>query len=55
MERSPGIPEGEKVYDFHTVEYTLDMPASTKQKYLSEGAFHMGQNQKQNQVRLVNQ
>ena len=44
-----------KPYDFQTMEYTLDLAAGKKMKYLSEGLFHLGQNQKQNRVRLKGQ
>jgi hypothetical protein len=43
---------GLKLYDFHTVEYTLDLPASAKKKFTSDGLFRLGRNQKQNEVRL---
>jgi len=44
-----------KPFDYRTVEYTLSLAASTKQKYLSEGAFHLGRNEKQSRVRLKGQ
>jgi hypothetical protein len=44
-----------KPFDFQTMEYTLTLPAGTKQKYLSEGLFHLGRNAKQNRVRLKGQ
>jgi hypothetical protein len=43
---------GLKLYDFHTVEYTLDLPASTKKKFTSDGLFRLGRNQKQDRVAL---
>jgi len=43
---------GLKLYDFHTPEYTLDLPASTKKKFTSDGLFRLGRNQKQNRVAL---
>jgi len=46
MEDSP------KLFDYHTVEYVVEVPARQKQKWLSEGLFHMGQNQKQDRVEL---
>jgi len=46
MEDSP------KLFDYHTVEYVVEVPARQKQKWLSEGLFHLGQNQKQNRVEL---
>jgi hypothetical protein len=45
--------KGLALYDFQTPEYTLDLKAHEKQKYTSEGLFHMGQNQKQNRVELT--
>ena len=44
-----------KPYDFQTMEYTLDLAAGKKMKWLSQGDFHLGQNQKQNRVRLKGQ
>jgi hypothetical protein len=44
-----------KPFDFQTVEYTIDLPASTRQKYVSQGLFHLGKNQKQNRVRMAGQ
>jgi len=46
MEDSP------KLFDYHTVEYVVEVPARQKQKWLSEGLFHLGQNQKQDRVEL---
>jgi hypothetical protein len=43
---------GPKLFDYQTVEYTLDMPAAKRQKFLSEGAFHLGKSQKQNRISL---
>jgi len=43
---------GPKLFDYQTVEYTLDMPAAKRQKFLSEGAFHLGKNQKQSRISL---
>ena len=45
---------GAKLYDFHTPEYTLTLPANMRQKFLSQGGFHLGKNAKQNRVQLVN-
>ena len=42
------------LYDFRTPEYTVTVPARTKLKVESRGTFHLGKNQKQNRVRLVN-
>jgi hypothetical protein len=44
-----------KLYDFHTPEYVLTLAAGQKQKWLSEGTFHLGRSQKQNRVRLAGQ
>jgi hypothetical protein len=44
-----------KLYDFHTPEYVLELGAGQKQKWLSEGTFHFGRNQKQDRVRLKGQ
>ncbi len=46
---------GLKLYDFHTPEYTLDLPASTKKKFTSDGTFLLGRNMKQNRVKLAGQ
>jgi len=45
---------GAKLYDFHTPEYTLTLPANMRQKFVSQGGFHLGKNAKQNRVQLVN-
>jgi len=46
MEDSP------KLFDYHTVEYMVQVPARQKQKWLSDGLFHLGRNAKQDRVRL---
>ena len=46
MEDSP------KLFDYHTVEYVVEVPSRQKQKWLSEGLFHLGRNQKQDRVEL---
>jgi len=46
---------GAKLYDFHTPEYTLTLPANMRQKFVSQGGFHLGKNAKQNRVQLVGQ
>jgi len=46
MEDSP------KLFDYHTVEYVVEVPVRQKQKWTSEGLFHLGRNQKQNRVEL---
>jgi len=48
-----GVPV--KLYDFHTPEYVLEVKAGQKQKWMSDGTFHLGRNQKQNRVRLAGQ
>jgi len=42
-----------KLFDFHTVEYTMDIPARKPMKWLSEGTFHLGKNSKQDRINLV--
>jgi hypothetical protein len=42
-----------KLYDFHTPEYVLTLAAGQKQKWLSEGTFHLGRSQKQDRVRMA--
>jgi len=44
-----------KLYDFHTPEYVLTLAAGEKQKWLSEGTFHLGRSQKQDRVRMAGQ
>jgi len=44
-----------KLYDFRTPEYVLEVGAGQRQKWMSEGAFHLGRNQKQVRVRLAGQ
>jgi hypothetical protein len=46
--------DGAKLYDFQTVEYTLTIqPGGKPQVEETSADFHMGRNQKQNAVRLV--
>jgi len=47
MEDSP------KLFDYHTVEYVVEIPARQKQKWTSEGLFHLGQNAKQDRVQIM--
>jgi len=47
MEDSP------KLFDYHTVEYVIEIPSRQKQKWTSEGLYHLGTNAKQDQVKLV--
>jgi len=42
-----------KLYDFQTVEYTVELPGSTVRKYGSDGTFHLGRAQKQARVKLA--
>jgi hypothetical protein len=44
---------GLKLYDFQTVEYTVELPASTVRKYGSDGTFHLGRAQKQGRVKIA--
>jgi hypothetical protein len=48
---APGL----KLYDFQTVEYTVDLPAGTTRKYGSDGTVHLGRAQKQARVKLAGQ
>ena len=41
-----------RLFDYHTVEYVVEVPAREKQKWISEGLYHLGQNAKQQRVRL---
>ena len=47
-----GQAQGLKLFDFRTPEYVMDVPARKTLKWLSEGTFHLGRNQKQNRVQL---
>ena len=44
--------DGLKLYDYRTVEYTVELPAGTVRKYHSDGLFRMGSAQKQARVKL---
>jgi hypothetical protein len=44
-----------KLYDFHTPEYVLELGAGQRQKWPSEGTFHLQVNQKQDRVSLAMQ
>jgi hypothetical protein len=44
-----------KLYDYRTPEYTMTIPSRKPTKWVTEGTFHLGKNQKQNRVRLVGQ
>jgi hypothetical protein len=46
---------GLKLYDFQTVEYTVELPANTTRKYGSDGVVHLGSVQKQARVKLAGQ
>jgi hypothetical protein len=41
------------LFDYHTVEYTVTVKPAEKRRWLSEGLFHLGRNQKQDRVELV--
>ena len=47
MEDSPTL------FDYHTVEYTVTVPAHETRRWLSEGLFHLGRNAKQDRVELL--
>jgi hypothetical protein len=44
-----------KLYDFQTVEYTVELPANTTRRYGSDGVVHLGTAQKQARVKLAGQ
>jgi hypothetical protein len=44
--------DGLKLYDYRTVEYTLELPPGTVRKYHSDGLFRLGRAQKQARVKL---
>jgi len=46
------LEDSPKLFDYHTVEYVVQVPARQKQKWVSEGLFHLGRNQKQSRVQL---
>ncbi len=46
---------GLKLYDFQTVEYTLEIPAGATRKVVSKGTFHAGTAQNQERVKLAGQ
>jgi hypothetical protein len=48
-----GLEDSPKLFDYHTVEYTVTVPAREQRRWLSEGMFHLGRNQKQKRVQLV--
>ncbi|MGB3088059.1 MAG: hypothetical protein WBC53_10120, partial [Phycisphaerae bacterium] len=47
MEDSP------KLFDYHTVEYVVEVPARKTQRWESNGLFRLGRNQKQDRVQLA--
>lgn len=53
VEFSAEAVEGLKLYDYRTPEYTMTIPSRKPTKWVTEGTFHLGKNQKQNRVRLV--
>jgi hypothetical protein len=42
-----------KLFDFHTAEYTMDIPSRKPLKWLSEGTFHLGKNARQDRIQLL--
>ena len=44
---------GLTLYDYRTPQYLMTIPAGKAQKWVSQGLFHLGTNQKQNRVRLA--
>ena len=42
-----------RLFDFHTAEYTMDIPARKPLKWLSEGTFRLGRNAKQDRIQLL--
>ena len=44
---------GLTLYDYRTPQYVMTIPAGKAQKWVSQGLFHLGTNQKQNRVRLA--
>jgi hypothetical protein len=46
MEDSP------KLFDYRTVQYTIEVPSRKEHRWTSDATFHLGRNQKQNRVRL---
>jgi hypothetical protein len=47
LEDSPSL------FDYHTVEYTVTVKPGERRRWLSEGLFHLGRNQRQDRVELV--
>ena len=46
MEDTPSL------YDYQTVEYTVEVPSRKEHRWTSDATFHLGRNQKQNRVQL---
>jgi hypothetical protein len=46
MEDSP------KLFDYRTVQYTIEVPSRKEHRWTSDATFHLGRNQKQNRVQL---
>jgi len=42
-----------KLFDFHTVEYTMEIPSRKPMKWTTEGTFHLGKNLKQDRIQLL--
>ena len=53
VEFSAEAVENLKLYDYRTPEYTMTIPSRKPTKWVTEGTFHLGKNQKQNRVRLI--
>jgi hypothetical protein len=42
-----------KLFDFHTAEYTMEIPSRKPLTWTSEGTFHLGKNAKQDRIQLL--
>jgi len=47
------LEDSPKLFDYHTVEYVVEVPARKTQRWESNGLFRLGQNQKQDRVQLA--
>ena len=41
-----------RLFDYQTVEYVVEVPAREKQKWTTDGLYHLGTNAGQDRVRL---
>jgi hypothetical protein len=41
------------LFDFHTAEYTMEVPPRKPLKWTTEGTFHLGRNAKQDRINLL--